>query len=453
MAAIDAALNKLRPSHIADAIEIMRRTGVSLYVHGAPGISKSAIARQVADHLGIAFIDVRLSQMAPEDVRGVPMLGEIDGMKGVLWSPPLFFPRDLDYQGQATINGTATIRFFNPLGNNGIRYCTSPKIKVMSNDFDKQVEIVDQQADRFTVFVRDYAGEQSSASISWWVTGETHAILALEEFNSAPPSVMAASYQLILDRRLGDYTVPDGVMLLAMGNRDTDKGVTFKLPKPVANRFVHVEMVTHFDDWLEWSVKAGIHADVVGYLARWPSKLLDFQPDSPVHSFATPRSWEMVSKIINQSGSREVQRALICGALGTAIGTEFLMHREFMADMPDARGILDGTVTKFDPKNTQHVTQIAYSTAVQALYLLRQENDAIRLKFPSKTTADRSAERKEWYRQADRVVGYMMDFFTPEVNVVAMRMAMLTHGLRFSSEHMPRYVEFTNVNRELFFDR
>ena len=432
MAAIDAVLNKLRPSLVAAAIDAMRDTDVSLYVHGAPGISKSAVARQVADRHGIAFIDVRLSQMAPEDVRGVPVMGEIDNMKGVVWSSPLFFPRDLDYQQTEVVDGTKTIRFFNPIGNNGIRYCTAPQITAETLD-GTAVQIIDRKADRFTLSLIGRA----SSTVTWRVTGKAEAILALEEFNSAPPSVMAAAYQLILDRRLGDYCVPDGVMLLAMGNRDSDKGVTFKLPKPVANRFVHVEMVEHIDDWLAWSVVAGIHPDIVGYLARWPSKLLDFQPDSPVHSFATPRSWEMVSKIVSRPMSADVTRALVCGAIGTAIGTEFLLHRQFMEDMPDAQSILDGRTTRFRPKNPQHATQIAYSTAVQLLYLLKEKNS--------------TEERKQWYEQADRALGYMMDFFAPEVVVVAMRIGMLTYGLRFSSEHMPHFVEFTKAHKDLFF--
>lgn len=435
MAAIDVVLNKLRPSLVAAAISVMRDTGVSLYVHGAPGISKSAVARQVADRHGIAFIDVRLSQMAPEDVRGVPMLGEIDGMKGVLWSSPLFFPRDLDYQRTEVVDGTKVIRFFNPLGNNGIRYCTQPQITATSLD-GTAVQIIDRKPDRFTVSL---IGKPSS-TVTWSVTGKADAILALEEFNSAPPSVMAAAYQLILDRRLGDYCVPDGVMLLAMGNRDSDKGVTFKLPKPVANRFVHIEMVEHIEDWLGWSVMAGIHPDIVGYLARWPSKLLDFQPNSPVHSFATPRSWEMVSKIVSQTPApaAEVVRALVCGAIGTAIGTEFLLHREFMEDMPDAQSILDGRTTRFRPKNAQHATQIAYSTAIQLLYLLKEKNAE-------------TADRKQWCEQADRALAYMMSFFAPEVVVVAMRIGMLTYGLRFSSEHMPHFIEFTKTHKDLFF--
>jgi len=136
-----------------------------------------------------------------------------------------------------------------------------------------------------------------------------------------------------------------------------------------------------------------------------------------------------------------VKRALIHGAIGAAAATEFLLHVQIMGDMPDAKSILDGTTTTFRPKNPQHATQIAYSTAVQIMYLLKEQNDVIRNR--------RNEERKEWYQQADRAVGYMMDFFAPEVNVVAMRMAMLTHGLRFNSEHMPNYIAFTKRYRDL----
>src|SRR5882672_7305111 len=160
MAVHDVAFNRLRPSLVASAIETMRHTDISLYVHGAPGISKSAVARQVADKLGIAFIDLRLSQMAPEDVRGVPVMGEIDGMKGVIWSPPLFFPRDLDYQKTEIVSGIQTIRFFNPIGSNGVHYCTKPEVRlvVAAND---PVQITDRQIDRFTVAV------QGTRQITW----------------------------------------------------------------------------------------------------------------------------------------------------------------------------------------------------------------------------------------------------------------------------------------------
>jgi len=77
-------------------------------------------------------------------------------------------------------------------------------------------------------------------------------VLFLDEMNSAAPAVQAAAYQLILNRKVGTYKLPDNVLIVAAGNRDADKGVTYRMPAPLANRFIHLEMVVSFDDWFEW---------------------------------------------------------------------------------------------------------------------------------------------------------------------------------------------------------
>ena len=444
-------LNKLRPSLIAAATHTIRNTQVSLYVHGAPGISKSAVARQVADSLGIAFIDVRLSQMAPEDVRGIPMLGERDGMTGVIWHPPLSFPRDLDYVKTEEVSGTQTIRFFNPLGDNRIRYCTFCDITAEPVAPGHTVTIVDRQLDRFTVSLTDMSGVPVTGMVQWRVTGRAEAILGLEEFNSAPPSVMAAAYQLILDRRLGDYLVPDGVTLLAMGNRDHDKGTTYKLPKPVANRFVHLEMKVDFEDWSEWAIRNTIHSDVVGYLTKWPSKLFDEEfAKHPEHPFATPRSWEFVSKIVSQPNvPKDALRALICGAIGDAQGNEFLLHRQFTHDMPDIRDIFSGNVKTFRAKNPQYTTQIAYSLCVQICYDLKVRFDTVHAAYRSPQERDKSTEQITLWTEADRALGYIIDNFAPEISFAMHHIALRTYKLRFNSTKMPRFLAFASQYRDL----
>lgn len=457
---LSTALNKATPSHIAEAILTMRGTGISLYVHGAPGISKSSIARQVADQENIAFIDLRLSQLAPEDLRGVPVAGEVDGFKGIVWMPPMLFPRDLAYEGIETIgcdtHGTKVIRFFNPLGSNGIPYCTAPEITVtcLTSLVHCQVE---RRINGFTVQITNpQNGEPSTATIHWTVTGKVNAILGLEEFNSAPPSVMAAAYQLILDRRIGDYLVPDGVMLLAMGNRDSDRGVTHQLAKPVANRFVHLEMEFDFDDWFIWAGQHQVHPEVLGYLSKWKSKTNDFDPNSPHHAFATPRSWEFVSKIISrpQLPSNNTLRALICGAIGDAIGAEFMQHRKFMEDMPNIADILDGSVTEFHPSNKRFETQISYSICVQMCYELKKR-DVLVIQEYHGVTADfnKSPARRKWLAEADHGFGYAIANFRPEVTIMACRLAIAVHKLRISPMHMPRLSEFLETYRDVIMER
>ena len=117
------------------------------------------------------------------------------------------------------------------------------------------------------------------------------AILFLDELNSAAPATQAAAYQLILNRRVGTYVLPKGVSIVAAGNRETDKGVTYRMPAPLANRFLHLELRVDFEDWHQWAVSNRIHEQVVGYVGFAKQDLYDFDPKSSSRSFATPRSW------------------------------------------------------------------------------------------------------------------------------------------------------------------
>ena len=87
-------------------------------------------------------------------------------------------------------------------------------------------------------------------------------VLFLDELNSAPGATQAAAYQLVLNRRVGNYVLPDNVVIIAAGNRETDKGIVYRMPAPLANRFVHLEMRVDYNSWLDWAVENEIHSDV-----------------------------------------------------------------------------------------------------------------------------------------------------------------------------------------------
>ena len=115
-------------------------------------------------------------------------------------------------------------------------------------------------------------------------------VLFLDEMNSAAPAVQGAAYQLVLNRQVGTYKLPDNVVVVAAGNRESDKGVSYRMPSPLANRFVHLEVRPDFDSWFQWAVGKNIHKDVVGYLSFAKQDLFDFDPKSASRSFATPRT-------------------------------------------------------------------------------------------------------------------------------------------------------------------
>jgi len=103
-------------------------------------------------------------------------------------------------------------------------------------------------------------------------------ILFLDEINSAPPAVQASAYQLVLDRRVGEYELPEGWSIVAAGNRENDRGVVYRMPPPLANRFVHLEMEAVLEDWKAWAYRSGVSPELIAYLSYDPGRLFAFDP-------------------------------------------------------------------------------------------------------------------------------------------------------------------------------
>lgn len=165
-------------------------------------------------------------------------------------------------------------------------------------------------------------------------------IVFLDELNAAPPMVQAACYQLILDRCIGEYRLPDGWSIVAAGNREKDKAVTHRMPSALANRMVHLEFDVSLDDWVIWAQRKGIRAEVLSFLRFRPKLLHDFDPASAAKAFASPRSWEFVSKILDASPSPSVEYALLQGTVGPGPAAEFMGFLEVWRALPTVEEIL-----------------------------------------------------------------------------------------------------------------
>jgi hypothetical protein len=228
-------------------------------------VGKSQIIAQVATRHAVPMIDIRLSQMEPSDLRGIPF--RIDNR--VEWAVPSMLP-DIERQG--------------PEG-----------------------------------------------------------VLFLDEITSAPPSVSAAAYQLILDRRLGAYEVPAGWAIFAAGNRQGDRGVTYTMPAPLANRFSHFEIEANLDDWVSWAYANGIDERLIGFLRFRPERLFDFDPAHNPVAFPSPRSWEFAHRALQKFGdSPDLLLPTLQACVGPAAGLELNAFVENLDRMPDLDAILRG---------------------------------------------------------------------------------------------------------------
>lgn len=323
-----------------------------LFLWGPPGIGKSELVEGITNDLNGLMIDLRLGQMEPTDIRGIPFynkdLGKMD------WAPPVELPDE----------ATAS-----------------------------QYPIV---------------------------------VLFLDELNSAPASVQAAAYQLILNRRIGKYRLPDNVVMVAAGNRESDKGVTYRMPTPLANRFIHQEMKVDFASWQEWAVQNKIHKDVVGYLSFAKQDLYDFDAKSASRAFATPRSWTFVSQLLSDdSVDDETATNLIAGTIGEGLAVKFMAHRKIAGRMPNPVDILNGKVKDLNVKE------------VSAMYSL-----VISMCYELKSAIENKIEDKKFHEMSDNFFAYMMKNFETELVVMGARIALTTYNLPFMPTKLKHFDEF-----------
>lgn len=160
-------------------------------------------------------------------------------------------------------------------------------------------------------------------------------VLHFDEINLAPLAVQHSAYQLLLDGKLGYYTLPKTFQIIASGNEKEHRAGVYDIPAPLMNRMIHLKLVepkTEFgnladwrEDWVNWAIGHGIDTRVTTYIYQHPAKLYDFDPRKVERSFASPRSWEFTS--VRIKGLKELER--VEKACNSTIGAK--MTQDFIA--------------------------------------------------------------------------------------------------------------------------
>lgn len=201
-------------------------------------------------------------------------------------------------------------------------------------------------------------------------------ILFLDEISAAPQSVQAAAYQITLDRVVGEHKLPENCIVIAAGNRTTDKSVAFKMPKALANRLLHIEVEGSFKSWKKWAIQNGINDKVLGFLTFRQNYLMGFDSSLDDLAFATPRSWEMVSNLLNHvSDDIEKMYSLISGLVGSGVAVEFRTWAKIYKQLPDIKDIFDGKNPTL-PHNTDAMYAL---TAAMTTYAREHRKDLARI--------------------------------------------------------------------------
>jgi hypothetical protein len=203
---------------------------------------------------------------------------------------------------------------------------------------------------------------------------ESKGILFLDEINTAPPSVQASAYQLVLDRKVGDYELPKGWSIVAAGNHESDRGVVYRMPPPLANRFVHLSMEVSFEDWKGWAYGAGIDSSVIAFLHYDSEKLFDFDPSKNQKSFPTPRSWEYVNRILKSGIEQGLLMDIISGAVGVQSATAFMSFRKVMHRLPSIEKLLNG-----EEVEVEHDSQVLFALIAGVISNIRGDSTKVKI--------------------------------------------------------------------------
>lgn len=247
-------------------------------------------------------------------------------------------------------------------------------------------------------------GGEVVASTTKWGTPEflpdadrdgEQGILFLDELTAAPQVVQAAAYQLVLDRKLGDYAVPPGWRIVAASNPPGEGTISFAMPKALSNRFLHVEVQPEWEDWRRWAVNKGVDEWIVAFLSQFPQHFNSFRPDSDEHAYPTPRSWSFADKAVKDgwcSSDHWVLQEVLGGIVGKGVATEFVAFMKVAKDMPDLDKILAGGGVE---RTTE--PSVAYAAAIA---LTSRVLDAVRKGYESSPTPAKAKAAQDAFGNA-----------------------------------------------------
>lgn len=194
-------------------------------------------------------------------------------------------------------------------------------------------------------------------------------LLFFDEINSAMPGVMAVAYQIVLDGACGEHVLKPNVRIVAAGNRDGDKGVTNKMPLPLANRFCHVELTASAEALVDHMIKRNVAPELIGFLSFRKPLVTTFDPAKPAKAFATPRSWMKVATVFASKAPEHVKHTIIAGLVGEGPALEFWAFVEVMSKVVPISRILREPDTTPVPEEMS----MAYATAVSIAGSMKPE--------------------------------------------------------------------------------
>lgn len=318
---------------LSDALKVVKnsiKSNTPVMLWGPPGIGKSSLIHQIAEEQGRQVLDLRLAQLEPTDLRGVPMPNR-DSNRAE-WYLPGFWPSRAEADTEREIQ---------------------VEQEVKGEDGKKTTKLVTK-----TIPVK--AGSSPTGP----------GVVFLDEIEKAPVSVKNASLQLVLDRMIGTYKLPDDWAIVCAGNREEDGCFSAPLGSALANRMIHLEIQPDVEAWAAWARENGVCDDIIGFLHFKPDLLYKQTED---HAFPTPRSWVIASNLIQSVKAQREQKELLSASVGKGPASEYTVWANVYKSV-DPEAVFKGDFPDFTKKEQS----FKYAVALAVAFHLRKRKGGIK---------------------------------------------------------------------------
>jgi len=192
-------------------------------------------------------------------------------------------------------------------------------------------------------------------------------LLFLDEFNSAPPAVQAAAYKIVLDRMVGVHRLHKNVAIVCAGNLETDGAIVTPMSTALQSRLVHLEIEICPKAWTDWANEKGFDPLITSYIEFRPDNLYTFSPEHSDHTYASPRTWEFVNKLMKVLPKVDRDSLpLLAGAVGEGVAREFVEFCRIQDGLPKISDIVSAPNIHRVPEEPSVVHALVGAIAAQA---------------------------------------------------------------------------------------
>lgn len=266
----------MKVSELAVTVERLIKANVVPFIQSSPGVGKSSVVMQIAAKHNLKVIDLRLASSDPTDLSGLP-----------------HFYKDVN-------------------GRNKAEYATFDTFPLEGDPLPK---------------------DANGKPMNGW-------LLFLDEFSSAPKSVQAPAYKLVLDRMVGQNKLHANVAIVAAGNKATDNAIVVKLSTALQSRVAHLFLDVSKDEWVKWAIANGVDSRIIGLIEFAPNNLHNFDPNHTDNTYACPRTLEMLSRVVKGHAVTVDDYDLIEGIIGKGAATEFITFCDIYQSLPPIADII-----------------------------------------------------------------------------------------------------------------